>query len=82
MAVRKAKIKQQFAAALSSLLQPEEQVRAETFAQSGPSPWLVGVFGWLIMLLAGSRPYFIVVTNRRALFMRASMLTTRPKGLA
>jgi hypothetical protein len=82
VAVRKAKIKQQFAAALSPLLQPEEQVRAETFAQSGPSPWLAGVFGWLIMLLAGSRPYFIVVTNRRALFMRASMLTTRPKGLA
>jgi hypothetical protein len=82
MAVRKAKIKQQLAGAMSPLLQPEEQVRAETFAQSGPSPWLTGVFGLLIMLLAGTRPYFIVVTNRRVLFMKASMLTTRPKGLA
>ena len=55
MAFRRAKIKEQFDAAIPALLEPGEHVQAETLSQSGPSPWLVGVIGWLIMLIAGAR---------------------------
>ncbi len=82
MAFRRAKIKEQFDAAIPALLEPGEHVQAETLSQSGPSPWLVGVIGWLIMLIGGARYYFIVVTDRRVLFMKASMMTGRPRGLA
>jgi hypothetical protein len=46
-------------------------------------PWLIGRLEWLIVivLLMGARYYFIVVTDRRVLFMKASP-TWRPKGLA
>jgi hypothetical protein len=82
MAFRRAKIKEQFDAAIPSVLEPGEQVQAETLAQSGPSPWLAGLIGWVIMLIAGARYYFIAVTDRRVLFMKASMMTGRPQGLA
>ncbi len=82
MAFRRAKIKEQFDAAIPAVLEPGEQVQAETLSQSGPSPWLAGVIGWLIMLIGGARYYFIVVTDRRVLFMKASMMTGRPRGLA
>ena len=55
MAFRRAKIKEQFDGAIPAVLEPGEQVQAETLSQSGPSPWLAGVIGWLIMLIAGAR---------------------------
>src|SRR5437762_1358982 len=83
MAFRRVKIKEQFDAALPAVLEPGERVEAETMAQSGPSPWLIGVIGWLFLLLAGARYYFIMVTDRRVLFMKASMIAAgRPRGLA
>jgi hypothetical protein len=82
MAVRRAKIKQQFEQAIPSVLEPGEMVQAETWSLSGPSPWLIGLLGWVVMLLMGSRYYFMVVTDRRVLFMRTSMMTSRPQGLA
>lgn len=87
VAFRRATIKEQFDAAISAVLEPGEEAQAETLSQSGPSPWLAGVgpagvIGWLNMLIAGDRYYFIVVTDRRVLFMKASMMTGRPRGLA
>jgi hypothetical protein len=82
MAFRRAKIKEQFDAAIPAVLEPGEQIVAQTLSQSGPSPWLTGVIGLVIMLVAGARYYFIAVTDRRVLFMKASMITGRPKGLA
>ena len=54
MAFRRAKIKEQFDAAIPAVLEPGEQVQAETLSQSGPSPWLAGLIGWIVMLLAGT----------------------------
>ncbi len=82
MAVRKETVKRQFSEAFPAVLEPGERVITGTLAQSGPTPWLAGAIGILIMVLAGMRIYFLAVTDRRVLFMRASMLTSRPKGLA
>ncbi|HEX8098569.1 MAG TPA: hypothetical protein VF660_00020 [Actinomycetota bacterium] len=82
MAFRRAKIKEQFDAAIPGVLEPGERVQAGTFTQSGPSPWLAGLVGWIVMLIAGARYYYVAVTDRRVLFMKASMLTGRPNGLA
>jgi hypothetical protein len=64
------------------LLEPEEQVKATAYAMSGPNPLLLAELGgiWLRMLL--QKLYFITVTDRRVLFVKASMWTNRPKGLA
>jgi hypothetical protein len=82
MAFRKEKIKQQFTEAQAAALEPGEQVQAASLTTSGPSPWLAGAFGALIMLLAGMRYYYVIVTDRRVIFMKASMWTGRPKGVA
>jgi len=81
-ATQRAKVKQRFHAAIQALLEPGEQVLAETRCQSGPSPWLTRPLGLLLAIHMGMRPYFIVVTDRRILFMRVSLVTGRPKGLA
>ena len=82
MAFRREKVKEQFDQAIPPVLEPGERIVAQTLCLSGPSPWLVGLIGWLLMLLAGQRYYFIAVTDRRVLFMKASMITGRPNGLA
>jgi hypothetical protein len=38
------------------------------------------LFGLIGMLVAGVRYYFVWVTDRRVIFMGASMMTARPKG--
>ena len=81
MAFRREKVKEQFDQAIPPVLEPGERIVAQTLCLSGPSPWLVGLIGWLFMLLAGQRYYFIAVTDRRVLFMKASMITGRPNGL-
>jgi hypothetical protein len=82
MAFRRETIKRQFDEAIPAVLDPGEQVQAGALSISGPSPWLTGVFGILFMLLLGMRYYFVAVTDRRVLFMKASMLSGRPAGLA
>ena len=80
MAFRRAKVKEQFDQAIPPALEPGERIVAQTLCLSGPSPWL-RLIGWLSMLLAGLGYYFIAVTDRRVLFMKASMITGRPNGL-
>jgi hypothetical protein len=82
MAFKKNTIRQQFTEALGPLLEPGEQVRAGGYAVSGPSPLLTGAIGIVLMLLLGMRYYYLAVTDRRVLFMRASLFSQRPKGLA
>ncbi|MFL5798132.1 MAG: hypothetical protein ACJ77A_09390 [Actinomycetota bacterium] len=80
MAFRKEKIKAQYEAVVQPALEPGEQVLAGTYCQTGPSPWLQGGVGLLIMLLMGAKWYYLVVTDRRLLWFRASMWSARPKG--
>jgi hypothetical protein len=82
MAFKKITIRQQFTEALGPVLEPGEHVQAGAYAVSGPSPWLTGAIGIVLMLVLGMRYYYLAVTDRRVLFMRASMLSQRPKGLA
>ncbi|MBI3649254.1 MAG: hypothetical protein HY240_10980 [Actinobacteria bacterium] len=83
MAVRRETIKRQFSEALAAgVLEPGEQVVAGALSQSGPSPWLAGAIGVLVMLAMGMHFYFIAATDRRVIFMKASMWSQRPQGLA
>jgi hypothetical protein len=83
MAFRKETIKQQFGEALPAVLEPGEQVEAGFLTVSGPSPWLTaGLFGYLGMLATGARWYFVTLTDRRVIFMKVSMASGRPAGLA
>ena len=83
MAVRKETVKKQFMEALPSVLEPGEQVQASAYTISGPNPfWSQGLLGLVGMLLFGVRYYFLAVTDRRAILMKASLWTSRPKGLA
>jgi hypothetical protein len=83
VAVRKETIKKQFEDALPSVLEPGEQLVAATYCVSGPSPlWVTGLLGLLGMLLFGVRYYYLAVTDRRVVMMRASFWTSRPAGLA
>jgi hypothetical protein len=82
VAVRKETIKKQFMDALPSMLEPGEQVRAGVYAVSGPNPMLSqGLLGLVGMLLFGIRWYFVAVTDRRVLFVKASLLSGRPTRL-
>lgn len=80
MAVRKQTIQAQFAEALAPVLEPGEQVAAGVMSQTGPSPWLAGAIGIVIMLLLGARWYYVAATGSRMIVMKASMWTGRPKG--
>ncbi len=82
MALRKDTMKKQFAEALPAFLEPGEQVVAGAYTVSGPTPFLAGLVGIVGMLFMGMRYYFMAVTDRRVVFLKASMMTVRPKGLA
>ena len=83
MAVRKETIKQQFGQALPALLEPGEQVQAGAYCISGPNPlWSQGLLGLVGYLIFGIRHYYLAATDRRVIFMKASIWTSRPKGLA
>lgn len=81
MAVRRDTVRKQFEEAVQPLLEPGEQLVAGSYGASGPNPlWLSGLFGFIGMIIAGVRYYFVWVTDRRVIFMGASMMTARPKG--
>ena len=81
MAVRKETISKQFHEALPAMLEPGEQVLAGAYCVSGPSPlWIAGLLGLLGMLLFGVQYYFLAITDRRAIAMKASFWTARPAG--
>jgi hypothetical protein len=83
MAFRRDTIKRQFAEAEREILEPGEESVAGALTQSGPTPWLMGGVGFLIMYLMGMRIYFVSVTNRRVLFIKGSLwAAARPRGLA
>jgi hypothetical protein len=85
MAIRKEKIKQQYVAAVPGLLEPGEQPQMGFFTQSGPAPWIYALGGLISVLVAwaaGMGNYFVVLTDRRILFVRGSLMSNRPKGLA
>jgi hypothetical protein len=83
VAVRKETVKKQFLEAMPSMLEPGEQVQAGVYAVSGPNPFFAqGLFGLVGMLLFGVRWYFVAVTERRVIFVKASMMSGRPSGLA
>jgi hypothetical protein len=75
-------IKARFAEAIPPLLEPGETVQAQCLTQTGPNPWLAAIFGWIGMLLAGVRYRYVVVTDRRVLFLKASLLNVAPRGPA
>jgi hypothetical protein len=85
MAIRKETIRQQFADAVASVGEPGERVIAGMVGSTGPSPWVssaFGLLGLLVFWLLGMRHYFLAVTDRRVLLMKASMTSNRPGGLA
>lgn len=82
MAFRKETIKRQFSEARAAHLEPGEAVVAESFTIAGPTPWLMGGVGFLIMYLLGTRYYFMTVTDRRVMFMTMSLWTGKPRGFA
>jgi hypothetical protein len=82
MAFRKATVQRQFSETISAVLERGERIEAGVLSQSGPTPWLMGAIGVLVMLLTGMRYYFIAVTDRRVLFFAASLMTVKPRELA
>src|SRR6266508_4871150 len=83
MAVRKEKVRQQYAEAVQQHLEPGEQLVSGAYGASGPNPlWLTGLFGLVGMVVANVRYYFVWVTDRRVIFLKGSFRTARPTGFA
>jgi len=81
MAVRKTKVKEQMDAAMGSMLEAGEHQLAAVRTIAGPSPWLAeGFLGILWQFLV--KYYYVVVTERRVLFIKFGRMTGRPKNLA
>jgi heme/copper-type cytochrome/quinol oxidase subunit 2 len=81
MAVRKDTITRQFNQTMQAgILEPGEQVVTGMMTQTGASPWLAGLIGVVLMLLTGTRWYFVALTDRRVVFLKASLLTSKPTG--
>jgi heme/copper-type cytochrome/quinol oxidase subunit 2 len=81
MAVRKDTITRQFNQTMQAgILEPGEQVITGMMTQTGASPWLAGLIGVILMLLTGTRWYYVMLTDRRVLFLKASLLTSKPTG--
>lgn len=80
MAIRKEAVKKQFEEVVGTILQPGEGVVAGAYTVTGSPLFASGLFGLLGILLAGTRYYWMTVTDRRVLFLGASMMSSRPKG--
>jgi hypothetical protein len=81
MAVRKETIKSQVREWLNTVLEPGEREVASVNAISGPSPWLAtGLLG--LIGQAFIKYYYVVVTDRRVLFVSMSRVSGRPRAVA
>lgn len=82
MAIRKETVKAQFDQAVRSVLLPGEIVQTGAAAVTGPNPlWSQGLLGLVGLLLFGVRYHFVFLTDRRVIFMKMSMMSSRPQGL-
>lgn len=79
MAIRRAKQKAQVIKRLSEVAPPGETFIACVYCETGPSPWLNGVFGLLFQL--SRNMYFLTLTNTSVVVNTASRLTNRPGGV-
>jgi hypothetical protein len=81
MPLRREKIRQAVDASVQAQLEPGEQIVAQGLVVKGPSPWLIaGILGWIGWLF--TKYYFLVVTDRRVLFERTTMMFgVKPRAL-
>ncbi len=79
MALRKATVKKQMEGAAASVLEQGEAIQAEALCEAGPSRWWMVVSVWLVTFMI--KPYYVIVTDRRVLWMKVSIWSGRPKGL-
>lgn len=82
MADRREVLRRRIEEATGPFLEPGEEVQVAAPAMSGPSPWLTMAFGGALGMALFNRSYGVLLTDRRVIFLRASMWTSRPKGLA
>ncbi len=82
MAIRRAKQKQQVIEKLREMAPAGEQFVAVVHCETGPSPWLNGVFDqvpFLGMIVALTRRYyFFTVTSQHVVLNGANRFTNRP----
>jgi hypothetical protein len=82
MAIRRARQKQQVMEKLASVAPPGEQFIACVHAETGPSPWLNGLFdeipGVGLAVAMTRRYYFFTLTNTSIVVNSASRWTNRP----
>ena len=81
MPLRREKIREAVDASIQAQLEPGEQIAAQGLVVKGPSPWLtagiLGLIGWML-----TKYYFLVVTDRRVLFERTTMMWgVKPRAL-
>ena len=80
MAVTKAGMRKQVVENLSLVAPPGEQFIACVHGMTGPSPWLDGVLGALIMQSL-RKYYFVTLTNTSVVINRAGRIANRPKEI-
>jgi hypothetical protein len=85
VAIRRAKQKQQVVAKLTEVAPPGETFIACVHCETGPSPWLNGVFDEIPVLglvIALTRKfYFVTLTNTSVVVNTANRFTNRPGGV-
>lgn len=79
MALRKATVQKQMEGQVQPLLEAGEQERAAALCEGGPSRWWTILSLTLVVFLI--KPYYIVATDRRVLFLKVSRWSGRPQGL-
>ncbi len=82
MAIRRARQKQQVMEKLASVAPPGEQFIACVHTETGPSPWLNGLFdevpGLGLAIALTRKYYFFTLTNTSVVVNSASRWTNRP----
>jgi hypothetical protein len=79
MALRKASVQKQMEGAVQPHLEQGEREVAAGLCEGGPSRWWTVISVWLVMFMI--KPYYMVVTDRRVIWLNVSTWTGRPKGL-
>lgn len=82
MAIRRAKQKAQVIEKLATLVPPGEQFLATVHAETGPSPWLNGLFDQVpfagLIVALTRKFYFFTLTDRAVIVNTANRFTNRP----